>query len=45
MFYRFLFCLSAATHARRMPVPYGAEWFVFSVLAGSGVGVLALLAG
>jgi len=38
MVYRFLFCLSDATHARWMPVPYGAEWFGFSASAGSGGG-------
>jgi hypothetical protein len=36
MDYRFLFCLSGATHARTMPVPHGAEWLGFSAGAGAG---------
>jgi hypothetical protein len=45
MVYRFLFCLSDATHARRMPVAYGAEWLGFSALADANDGGLAQLAG
>jgi len=35
MDYRFLLCLSDATHARTMPVHYGAEWLGFSAGAGA----------